>query len=72
MLIGGIGSSNLLCSHSSYFTCPTQRHYLKIGLCNFSIYYWFVFPFVARIKLTAKHVYLQYEIMLNKEKLIKM
>lgn len=72
MFIGGIGSSNLLCSHSSYFTCSTQCHYLKSGLCNFSIYYWFVFPFVARIKLTAKHVYLQYEIMLNKKKLIKM
>lgn len=72
MFTGGIGSSNLLCSHSSYFTCSTQCHYLKSGLCNFSIYYWFVFPFVARIKLTAKHMYLQYEIMLNKKKLIKM
>lgn len=71
MVIGGIGSSNLLCSHSSYFTCSTVCHYLKIGLCNFSIYYWFVFPFVARIELTAKHVYLQYAITFNKKKLIK-
>lgn len=41
-------------------------------LVQFSIYYWFGFPFVARMELTAKHVYLHYEILLNKEELIKL
>lgn len=70
MLVGRTGSSNLLCSHSSSFTCSTQCHYSKIGLCNFSIYYQFVFPFVARTKLTAEHMHLQYELMLSKKKQI--
>lgn len=41
-------------------------------LVQLSIYYWFGFPFVARMELTAKHVYLHYEILLNKEELIKL
>lgn len=41
-------------------------------LVQFSIYYWVGFPFVARMELTAQHVYLHYEILLNKEGLIKL